>query len=100
MVERKGHAPIKVRSVFISDIHLGFKGCSAELLLDYLHHAGIVFYREGLFDDRIVLDQAWALEAVYAVFHREKCYRQLHQLRGQGLRTTFSGPTHHFFLRF
>ena len=30
-----------------------------ELLLDYLHHAGIVFYREGLFDDRIVLDQAW-----------------------------------------
>jgi len=38
MVERKGHAPIKVRSVFISDIHLGFKGCSAELLLDYLHH--------------------------------------------------------------
>ena len=39
------------------------------MLLDYLHHAGIVFYRKGLFDDRIVLDQAWALEAVYAVFH-------------------------------
>ena len=58
-----------------------------ELLLDYLHHAGIVFYREGLFDDRIVLDQAWALEAVYAVFHREKCYRQLRQLRGRFTRT-------------
>ena len=58
-----------------------------ELLLDYLHHAGIVFYREGLFDDRIVLDQAWALEAVYAVFHREKCYRPLRQLRGRFTRT-------------
>ena len=58
-----------------------------ELLLDYLHHAGIVFYRKGLFDDRIVLDQAWALEAVYAVFHREKCYRQLRQLRGRFTRT-------------
>lgn len=29
--------PLKVRSVFISDIHLGFRGCSAELLLDFLH---------------------------------------------------------------
>ena len=58
-----------------------------ELLLDYLHHAGIVFYRKGLFDDRIVLDQAWALEAVYAVFHREKCYRPLRQLRGRFTRT-------------
>ena len=31
-------SPLKLRSVFISDIHLGFKGCSAELLLDFLHH--------------------------------------------------------------
>ena len=37
------------------------------LLLDYLHHVGIVFYQQGLFDDRIVLDQEWALQAVYAV---------------------------------
>ncbi len=29
---------LKVRSVWISDIHLGFRGCSAELLLDFLHH--------------------------------------------------------------
>ena len=37
MVER--NAPVlRTRSVFISDIHLGFKGCSADLLLDFLHH--------------------------------------------------------------
>jgi internalin A len=56
-------------------------------LLAYLHNAGIVFYREGLFDDRIILDQSWALEAVYAVFHREKCYRLLLQQRGRFTRS-------------
>jgi len=29
--------PIKVRAVWISDVHLGFRGCSADLLLDFLH---------------------------------------------------------------
>ncbi len=38
MVERSTQSPLKLRSVFISDIHLGFKGCSADLLLDFLHH--------------------------------------------------------------
>lgn len=56
---------------------------SSEHLLDYLHNAGVVFYRRGLFDDRIILDQGWALTAVYAVFNREKCYRQLRQSRGR-----------------
>jgi internalin A len=54
-----------------------------DFLLEYLHHAGVVFYRPGLFGDRIVLDQGWALEAIYTVFHRERCYRQLRELRGR-----------------
>ena len=54
-----------------------------DFLLEYLHHAGVVFYRPGLFSDRIVLDQGWALEAIYTVFHREHCYRQLKQWRGR-----------------
>ncbi|MCG8415208.1 MAG: UDP-2,3-diacylglucosamine diphosphatase [Pseudomonadales bacterium] len=29
--------PIRVRSVWISDVHLGFKGCQANALLDFLH---------------------------------------------------------------
>lgn len=28
--------PLRFRSIFISDVHLGFKGCQAELLLDFL----------------------------------------------------------------
>ncbi len=30
------HAPLRVRTVFISNVHLGFKGCHAEYLLDFL----------------------------------------------------------------
>jgi UDP-2,3-diacylglucosamine pyrophosphatase LpxH len=37
MQERNAHSPMRLRTVFISDIHLGFKGCSAEWLLDFLH---------------------------------------------------------------
>lgn len=29
--------PMQVRSVWISDVHLGFKGCQAQALLDFLH---------------------------------------------------------------
>lgn len=38
MVERNANGPLHLRTVFISDIHLGFKGCSADLLLDFLHN--------------------------------------------------------------
>jgi internalin A len=49
----------------------------------YLHNAGTVFYRSGLFGDRIVLDQGWALESIYAVLHREKCFRKLQRQKGR-----------------
>lgn len=38
---------------------------------EVLHHAGMVFYQSQLFDDQLVLDQSWALNAVYALFTRE-----------------------------
>jgi internalin A len=60
-------------------------------LLSYLHNAGIVFYRPGLFDDRIILDQAWALEAIYSVFNRESCFRPLRHLRGRITRAILEG---------
>ena len=42
-----------------------------ETFAEVLHHAGMVFYRRGLFDDRMLLDQSWALNAVYALFTRD-----------------------------
>jgi internalin A len=52
-----------------------------EALLRFLHHNGVLFYREGLFHGRIVLDQSWALEAIYAIFDRKKISPML---RGYG----------------
>jgi internalin A len=43
---------------------------SWEHALDYFHHTGVVFYDSKLFSNCIVLDQTWALDAVYTVFHR------------------------------
>jgi internalin A len=37
------------------------------VILGYLHRAGEVFYYEKQFNNQIILDQEWALKAVYAV---------------------------------
>ncbi|MEO1609771.1 MAG: COR domain-containing protein [Pseudomonadota bacterium] len=56
---------------------------STDLLLEYLHQIGTVFYRKDLFDGRIVIDQQWALDAIYAVFERNSgAYRYLRDIRG------------------
>ncbi len=41
-------------------------------LLEFLHRSGVVFYRRGLFEDRIILDQSWALQAIYTLFDRQR----------------------------
>ncbi|MES2982791.1 MAG: COR domain-containing protein, partial [Verrucomicrobiota bacterium] len=52
-------------------------------LIDYLHECGVVFHRSHVFENAIILDQEWALEAIYTLFNREKCWRQLRQLKGR-----------------
>nr|WP_247878822.1 COR domain-containing protein [Niveispirillum sp. SYP-B3756] len=42
-----------------------------EHVLTWLDAEGVVLYRPGLFDDQVVLDQGWALEAIYAIFDRK-----------------------------
>ena len=54
-----------------------------EALLGFLHHNGVVFYRAGLFKNQLILDQNWALEAIYSIFHRDKCFKQLKKLNGR-----------------
>ncbi|HMS82227.1 MAG TPA: COR domain-containing protein [Nitrospira sp.] len=56
---------------------------SPESLLAYLHNVGVVFYQPHLFDNRIILDQSWALDAVYAVFDRQETYPYIRSLRGR-----------------
>ena len=49
---------------------------SIKSLLTYLHNCGIVFYKEQLFEDKIILDQRWAIEAVYLLFNRTSPFYQ------------------------
>jgi internalin A len=57
---------------------------SPETFAEVLHNAGMVFYRPRLFDDHLVLDQSWALDAVYAVFSRGGAvHRTLSSLGGR-----------------
>ena len=38
MTVNERHKPTRHRAIFLSDIHLGTRGCKAELLLDFLRH--------------------------------------------------------------
>jgi internalin A len=60
---------------------------SSGQLLSYLHNTGIVFYRHGLLLDRIIIDQSWALESIYSIFHREKCVKKLQRQKGRFTRS-------------
>ena len=54
-----------------------------ETFVEVLHHAGVVYFRPDLFDRRLMLDQSWALEKIYALFHRQAVYRPLRRWGGR-----------------
>jgi internalin A len=60
---------------------------SSSALLTYLCDSGVLFHRDDLFDRQIILDQRWALDAIYALFDRQHCYRQLLDRGGRFRRT-------------
>lgn len=44
---------------------------SYQALRNYFHNSGVFFYRKGLFNDQIILNQQWAIDAVYTLFDRQ-----------------------------
>ncbi|MFK7905225.1 MAG: COR domain-containing protein [Chitinophagales bacterium] len=57
---------------------------SANTILDYLHDTGVLYYRSGYFDNHIILNQGWAIEAIYKILDRESDYAEmLLQQKGQ-----------------
>jgi hypothetical protein len=62
-----------------------------EVLTDWLVPSGVVFYRAGYFNDTILLDQAWAIDAVYTLFNRKEghyhriCDREKGKFSGRDL---------------
>jgi internalin A len=53
------------------------------VVLEYLHRSGAVFWREGLFNDHVVLDQSWALEGIYAILERTTLLPIIREQRGR-----------------
>jgi len=56
---------------------------SPEQFLAFLHNAGEVFWSRSQKESAIILDQAWALEAIYAIYDRRKCWPKLEQSQGR-----------------
>jgi internalin A len=59
-----------------------------DTLLHYLNATGEVFHRAGHFDDQVIIDQNWILDAIYAVFERSPpgqvgCRERLHDQQGR-----------------
>lgn len=49
----------------------------------YLHKAGVFFYREGTFQNQIILNQNWAIEAVYKLFDPQEHRPKLERIGGK-----------------
>ncbi|OJJ23599.1 hypothetical protein BKI52_04350 [marine bacterium AO1-C] len=47
---------------------------SQVILQKYLHDTGFFFYRSGLFHNEIIIDQQWAIDAVYTLFDRKRAF--------------------------
>src|SRR5262249_21682169 len=60
MLERPSTGRRRVRTLFLSDIHLGTRGCQADRLLDFLrHYEGETIYLVGDIVDGWQLKSAW-----------------------------------------
>jgi len=50
---------------------------STKSVLNFLHNTGVLFFRSGYFKNEIIVDQAWAIEAVYKVLNKESSYYEI-----------------------
>ena len=56
---------------------------STDELLSYFHHTGVLYYENNTFGNQIILDQRWAIDAIYTIYHRDSAYRQLCAKKGR-----------------
>ncbi|MTI19230.1 UDP-2,3-diacylglucosamine diphosphatase [Rhodobacteraceae bacterium RKSG542] len=83
------------KSLFISDVHLGTRGCKAEALLEFLdHHDGEVIYLVGDIVDGWRLRRRWYWPAAHA-----KVITRIRQLAAEGRRVVYIPGNHDDFLR-
>lgn len=95
MLERVSQVPQRVRTLFLSDIHLGTKGCQAEKLLDFLrHYEAETIYLVGDIVDGWQLKTGW----YWPQSHNDVVQKLLRQAR-KGVRLLYIPGNHDEFLR-
>jgi UDP-2,3-diacylglucosamine pyrophosphatase LpxH len=87
--------PLRVRTLFVSDLHLGTKGCQAELLLDFLrHYDADTIYLVGDIIDGWRLKSGW----YWPQAHNDVVQKLLRKVR-KGARLIYIPGNHDEFLR-
>jgi UDP-2,3-diacylglucosamine pyrophosphatase LpxH len=95
MSERLSSEPRRVRTLFLSDIHLGTRGCQADKLLDFLrHYEADTIYLVGDIVDGWQLKSAW----YWPQLHNDVVQKLLRQAR-KGARLLYIPGNHDEFLR-
>jgi UDP-2,3-diacylglucosamine pyrophosphatase LpxH len=87
--------PRRLRALFISDVHLGTRGCQADKLLDFLrHHEAEIIYLVGDIVDGWALRSAW----YWPQAHNDVVQKLLRKAR-KGVRVIYIPGNHDEFLR-
>ena len=85
----------RYRALFISDVHLGTRGCQADKLLDFLrHHEAETLYLVGDIVDGWALRSSW----YWPQPHNDVVQKRLRQAR-KGARLIYIPGNHDEFLR-
>jgi UDP-2,3-diacylglucosamine pyrophosphatase LpxH len=95
MLERLTSAPSRVRALFLSDIHLGTRGCQADKLLDFMrHYEADTVYLVGDIVDGWQLKAGW----YWPQAHNDVVQKLLRKAR-KGTRLLYIPGNHDEFLR-
>jgi len=72
-IEQDNKSNIKTITFQIFETYCEKEGIkkSTNTVLNFLHNTGVLFYKSGYFSNNIIIDQAWAINAVYKVLDRE-----------------------------
>src|SRR5436190_3087497 len=95
MLAPASDAPRQFRTIFLSDIHLGRRGCQAEELIDFLrHHEAETIYLVGDIVDAWQLKSGW----YWPQAHNDVVQKLLRQAR-KGVRIIYVPGNHDEVLR-
>ncbi len=63
----------------------GLEGTEHETLINLLHDSGFLYYLKQANSHKVIIDQRWAIDAVYAVLNRkDDCYNELCHINRHG----------------